>query len=155
MSNRKQHIENIIRNMHAIRRKLMAIHGAKSPFMKFQKTPITLSQWPVLVTLMEKDRVGVKEIAESLGITSSASTQLVDGLVKNGYLVRESDANDRRALLLRLSDKHRRKMSEIRATAMKRFNHMFDALSDNELIQYAKLNKKITDNILKTKPSKK
>jgi DNA-binding MarR family transcriptional regulator len=45
------------------------------------------------------------QLAGHLGITKQATSELVAHLVKNGYLTREPDPADRRALLLVLTDR--------------------------------------------------
>ena len=46
----------------------------------------------------------VVDLAEHLGTTKQAASQLVTGLVERGYVVREPDPRDARARLLRLTD---------------------------------------------------
>lgn len=46
----------------------------------------------------------VAELAEHLGVTKQAASQLVEQLVGRGYLTRETDPRDGRARLLRLTD---------------------------------------------------
>ena len=94
---------------------------------------------------MEKKGAGIKEIAEKLEMTSSAATQLVDGLVENGYLIRKNNTIDRRAILLEISPKHRKKMNNIKEKAIERFTVLFKTLNDKELATYAALQKKIID----------
>jgi DNA-binding MarR family transcriptional regulator len=46
----------------------------------------------------------VVDLAEHLGTTKQAASQLVAGLVERGYVVREPDPRDARARLLRLTE---------------------------------------------------
>ena len=143
MLSRKQHIESIIESMQTIKRKVIACNPKKS-----DTACITHSQWAVLGIIMEKGKVGVKEVAETLGISSSAATQLIDGLVINNVLIRESDTSDRRALLLKISDVYKKKLSTLKEQSTMQFISMFEALSDKELEQYASHNKKIVDSFI-------
>ncbi len=140
MPSRKQLIEGIIENMQTIKRQIISRGSIKS-----DTVGITHSQWAVLSIVMEKEKVGVKEIAGLLRISSSAATQLIDGLVINNVLVRQSDTSDRRALLLKISEEYKKKLGALRANATEQFSSMFEALSDNELEQYSSLNKKIVE----------
>ena len=77
-------------------------------------------------------------------MSSSAVTQFVDGLVEAGYVTRREDPKDRRSAQLNVSAKGK---THIDATKEKRIAEMasiFDALTDRELEQYARLQKKIT-----------
>ncbi|MCX6733639.1 MAG: MarR family transcriptional regulator [Candidatus Peregrinibacteria bacterium] len=143
MTTRKQQIENIVEGMRAIKQKMVVCHVKKSSSRKEKNTPITPSQWAVMTIVMEKKGLGIKEIAEKLEMTSSAATQLVDGLVENGYLKRKNNTTDRRAILLEISPKHAKKMNEIKEKAIERFTTLFGALNDKELATYIKLQKKI------------
>lgn len=143
---RKQHIEQIVEGMHAIKRKLITCAGKSSAS---QDTPvITHSQWAVLGVIARKEHVGIKDVAKTLSISSSAATQLVEELVKNGYVLRKGDEQDRRALLLTLSPTYKTHMRQMHKKRMAQFMDIFDILTDTELAQYAKLNKKISENIL-------
>lgn len=142
---RKQYIESIVESMHAIKHKLIAC--TKKSSASDAKHAITHSQWAVLAIVTKKQHVGVKEIAQTLGITSSAATQLTDELEKNGYIVRKGNEEDRRALSLELSPSCHKHMQDMRKRRMEQFTEMFSRLSDTELEQYAKLNRKITEDI--------
>jgi DNA-binding MarR family transcriptional regulator len=144
MTNRKQHIEAILANMNAIKRTLMTQGLAKNR----GSARITPSQWTVLAMVMRKESNSIKDVATGLGVTSSATTQLVDELVNKGFLTRHASARDRRTLSLALSLKYRKKMGDMRAKSMKQLGGMFDALTDKELAQYAALNKKVAESII-------
>ncbi len=154
MKTRKQRIESIAEGMYAIRRKFMTqgLTGAKKSgkfchHAKGDKHHITPSQWAVLAIVTKKEDISIKELGKCLGITSSAATQLVDELVNKEYLVRENNTRDRRALSLRLSDQHKKRMADMKARNLQRFTAMFNVLTDKELAQYAALSKKITDGV--------
>ena len=150
MKTRKQYIEEIIRNLHAIRGKFAARWRSKSNKQNIGfGAKITSSQWMALATVMRNENISMTGLAESLGISTSAATQLVDELVGKGYLVRTGKPDDRRALSLTLSAICKKKIGDMKTKHAKRFEHMFDALTDDELKQYATLNKKITESIFK------
>ena len=158
MANRKQHLESIMRSMHIVRLELVKQIFAKaakpgnvrSPF-KSGQAPISPSQWAILAVVMGKENVGIKDIAKELHTTSSAVTQLVDELVNKGFLTRQGNMDDRRALSLKLSERHRKRIYVMRAKSMKRLGVIFDNLTDGEMAQYAALSKKIADGILDKK----
>jgi DNA-binding MarR family transcriptional regulator len=146
---RKLHIESIIGNIYAIRRKFSDSGAAKNG-----QHDITSSQWAVLARVLKKENIGVKELGRELGITSSAITQLVDELVLKGYLVRQSSRSDRRALSLKLSDLRKKQIFAIKARTIRRLTSMFNALNDEELARYDILNKKIVGGWTGTKQQK-
>lgn len=111
----------------------------------------TSSQWGVLVFIEQQGSSTVKEIAKELGITSSATTQLVDGLVSAGYVSRETHTVDRRSVLLTLSPTIKTKIDKMKKQVLKKFLTFFDALNDTELNHYSLLTSKIVEKLLKNK----
>ncbi|MDO8472908.1 MAG: MarR family transcriptional regulator, partial [Dehalococcoidia bacterium] len=83
MVDRKALIAQLLESLHAIRNKLVAdtqcvLNGGH----------ITYSQFLVLHIVRGHEGIGVKEVAKLLGVTSSATTQLVDSLAKKGFITR-------------------------------------------------------------------
>ncbi len=141
MLSRKRIIENLFQNMYALRHKLLVgYHGKK-------QIAITPSQACVLRFVAENASVNVKTIAQALHISSSATTQLIDGLVDKGYLVRKNNAEDRRAIAVSLSQKAQKLLHEFKEQGLEKMTQIFRALNDEELSQYYVLNKKIMQSI--------
>ncbi len=140
---RKEIIEEIMASLNAMKNK---IHGAIMQADVKKRVPH--SQWFVLCLISQNENMGIKEISAMLGITSSATTQLVDALVESGYVKRNTSTVDRRSLHLSLSasgQEHVKEMKSIYADSMK---VLFEALTDQELEMYNALNKKILTNLL-------
>jgi DNA-binding MarR family transcriptional regulator len=110
---------------------------------------ITPSQWGVLMFIEEHGKSTVVDVAKALNITSSATTQLVDGLVASGYVMRETQIKDRRAVVLTLSKKTKTVVDKMKKKALQNFLNFFEVLNDKEFDQYILLNKKITERFLK------
>ena len=146
MLDRKEQIGELLANLNAVRRMVMRYRDSY-----LQQRNLTYSQLWVLHVVKEHDGIGVKEIADLLGITSSAVTQLVDTLVKRGYLSRERSPEDRRALKVRLSDQGKKQVDVLQ---MKNLEKLFDVFDDEELLKYCELNKKIINRILESKKGK-
>ncbi|OGY52048.1 MAG: hypothetical protein A3J59_03985 [Candidatus Buchananbacteria bacterium RIFCSPHIGHO2_02_FULL_56_16] len=138
MANRKKMIEEIMATFHAMRNKMHV-----TLMQSGHRDSITHSQLFVLAIIEKCHDIGIKEISKKLNISSSAATQLVDGLVENGYVVRKADAADRRALQLELSAKGRTHVAELKNKRLEMVTALFDALSDQELETYLRLHKKI------------
>lgn len=146
MINRKQKIEELLENFHSLRRTMV-----------FQTTSsveiprITPSQWGVLMFALQRNQSTVKDVAKALGITSSATTQLIDGLVKSGYMERETPAGDKRTVVLTFSKKTKTQVGKMKKQALQKFLKFFEVLNDQEFNQYVALNKKIVERLLKNK----
>ena len=143
MINRKEIIEGLLQNMHSMRHKFMVGYTSKKDVV------ITPSQGFVLRFVAECKSANVKTISQALHTTSSAATQLIDGLVDKGYLVRNANPDDRRVVSLSLSEKAKKLFKEFKEQGLQRMTELFNSLTDKELDQYAKLNKKIVEGMFK------
>lgn len=143
-SHRADQIGELAESFQAIKRKL----GSKQLAAKEKHAcTITPSQWTVLRTVMEWNRIGIKDIAQKLGISSSAATQLVDSLVQNGYLDRKQNPDDRRSLCIEISAKAKKQIHLLKKNRLQHLAEVFSVLSDKELEQYVQLNAKISAHI--------
>ncbi len=143
MISRKQKVEELLTDLHSLRRAVAfrmngSAHGPR----------VTPAQWSALMRIEQRKGSTVKDVAETLGITSSAATQLVDGLVASGYLVREPRVEDRRSVILTLSKKSRGQVDRMKRHALQKFLKVFKVLSDAEFNQYIALNKKIVQGFM-------
>jgi len=139
MADRKKIIEEILNGFYTIRQRMK-----EKATKQIGKSLITQSQWFVLSIIEQGTGEKVKDISCLLEMSSSAVTQLVDGLVHNGFVIRKTNKNDRRAVRLTLSLKGKK---QIQAMKEKRINgvvELFESLSDEELHTYLTLHKKIT-----------
>ncbi len=149
MTDRKQQIEQLTEKLHLFRRLVAPEAQANSGYdcptrsglmgrvhshhLPFQREEcLAPSQWLALHLVGHQNGIGLKELAASLGITSSAATQLVDGLVKKGLLNRQPSDEDRRALRLSLPDESRKRISAMMEQRLARLSAVFGVLDDTE-----------------------
>ena len=90
------------------------------------------TDWGALLTVVKADRAGAPltlgELGEFLGLSSGATTALVDRLERAGFVRRVRDEHDRRRMTLH----HREKADDLLAT----FAGPLDALMDTLLAGY-------------------
>ncbi|MCK5567597.1 MAG: MarR family transcriptional regulator [Actinomycetia bacterium] len=142
MDNRKKTIEEITEALYSIRRRI-----ASEMHHLFDEMKITHPQWIVLHHVKKSGMINIKDLAKLLDITSSAATQIVDGLVKKGLLLRKRNKEDRRILNIELSAIARDKFDSIKSASFNTLSTLFDALDDEELQNYRDLNNKIVSRI--------
>jgi DNA-binding MarR family transcriptional regulator len=94
---------------------------------------ITQSQFFVLDEIGGARVVMIKDLAEIMAITPSATTQLVDVLVSRGYVSRKSDINDRRAVAIVVTQKGKKKIKEINELRIKYFSKILKKINDRDL----------------------
>lgn len=145
-THRKRKVIELMERLQAVRRG-MAFGAVGSGAAR-----ITPAQWSALILVGERKACGVKDIAEALRITSSAATQLVNGLVRGGHLVRKESKEDGRAVALSLSPRTKARLRTMRSAALKRTLELLEALSDRELGHYLALTTKILDHALQNQP---
>ena len=143
MISRKEKVEAFLIDLQSLRRAMTfrVVGPAKLP-------RITPAQWGAFMVIETRGESTVKEVAKALGITSSAATQLVDGLVEGGYVAKKEDAEDRRAVALTLSKKAVVQVEKMKKQGAKKFLELFEGLTDAELDQYLALNRKIVRKFL-------
>ncbi len=90
----------------------------------------------------------VKELAQSLSMTSSAATQLIEALVQKGYIIRKTGTDDKRELKLMLSDKSKKHMEELRNKRIEEMEHIFNVLTDEEFESYCGLCNKVAESLM-------
>ena len=142
MDDRRKTIEEITETLYSIRRKM-----ASEMHLLFDELQITHPQWIVLYYVKKSKRINIKDLAKLLEITSSAATQIVDGLVKKGLLSRKRNREDRRILDIELSSTAKTKFKSIKNKSFNTVSTLFDVLDDNELEIFLKLNKKVASSI--------
>ncbi len=142
MASRTKILEELFESFQTIKRNLVMC-----PKSMHQSHRITPSQWALVRIIAQKKQSTVKELAQLLSISSSAATQLIDGLVKEGFVIRKESIQDRRSTLLTLTPETEEKLLEMKKEALSQLNLMFEILSDEELKSYLELNQKISKNI--------
>jgi DNA-binding MarR family transcriptional regulator len=134
MEKRNHIIEKIFENIYIIRQKI-----ASEMNLPLNEISLTYSQWQVLNHVRKNRSINIKELAGLLDITSSAATQIVDGLVNKGFLSRRRSKTDRRVLEIELSRKSMMRLKK----SMDKICPIFSVLDDDELIEYCQLTAKL------------
>ena len=65
---------------------------------------LSMQQFRALMTIERQKGASLSLVSEHLGGTLSATSKLVDGLVERGFIRRENAEDDRRRLILALTD---------------------------------------------------
>ena len=130
-------MEQIINNFHIIKNKMYA------KVVIEHSNIITNSQWFVLCIIDKHPDFSIKDISKILSISSSAATQLVNGLVKKGYVIRTRNTKDKRGLHLIISPKGKKQIMVITRKHIQFAEKLFSPLNEKELNQYITLQNKI------------
>ncbi len=94
---------------------------------------LTMTQLRVLFLLRTEDGASAGAMAESLKVTPSTLTRIVDRLVRQGLIRREMDDGDRRLVRHYLSDRGASTVEELERGGRARMNEVMDRLSAPQL----------------------
>lgn len=84
------------------------MHRSMRDFHRFtRESGVSMSQLNALFRIYHGGACGISDIGEHLGVTSAASSQMIDRLVQLDLLQRSEDPLDRRNKSLALTDKGR------------------------------------------------
>lgn len=82
-------------------------------WMRYVKsTGLSMPQFSTLMRLYYRGGCGLSDITADLEVTAAAASQMVDRMVRDGYLARAEDPHDRRAKQITLTDRGRRLVAE-------------------------------------------
>jgi len=109
---------------------LLAAHG------------LTLNDYEVLLVLSHSDGGMMRrvDLAETLLLTASGITRLLEGLERSGYVCKETCASDARVSYAKLTDEGRQKLSDASVTHLRGIDELFlGRYSGSELATLAEL----------------
>jgi len=109
---------------------------------------LTLAQLRVLLVLFTQGPSRMSAISSVLGIAMPTATGIMDKLVKKKYVVRESDPQDRRAVICRLSGQGRHIVSRIWLTAQFDLRKLLDGMTAEQLDKIGDAVGILFDNVL-------
>jgi DNA-binding MarR family transcriptional regulator len=81
----------------------------------------------------------MSEMANSLGITMSGCTALVDQVVKAGWVERQRDPNDRRVVLVDVSPAGKQMLTQIREMRARILARYLTRLNPDEIVTLTEL----------------
>ena len=88
----------------------------------FKKHQLTPTQFSVLETLYSKGDLRIQDLIDSILATSGNMTVVIRNMVRDGWITRETDPEDRRAYLVSITDAGRQKIEEALPDHIKIFN---------------------------------
>jgi DNA-binding MarR family transcriptional regulator len=102
-------------------------------FMKWHQGSLGLVQLIVLTVLETNGPLPMSRLAEALDVSDASATGIVDRMQKRGLLERRHDVDDRRVVLVSLTDQGSAIFRDHRQMRRGRLAALVDHLSDDEL----------------------
>ena len=94
-----------------------------------------------------QDLVLIKDIEQELNITKSVASNLVKRMVQNGLVELEASPSDKRAKFVRLTDKSRSQMKQVKAFFERIDNQLMADIDEDELLIFEKVLNQLKENI--------
>lgn len=93
---------------------------------------LSMQQFRALKTIERMGGASVSALAEHVGSTLSAASRLIDGLVEKSYVRRETAADDRRRLVLNLTEQGQKALDSVHIQAVSCLAQNLDTLTNSE-----------------------
>ena len=94
-----------------------------------------------------QDLVLIKDIEQELNISKSVASNLVKRMVQNGLVELEASPVDKRAKFVRLTDKSRSQMQEVKAFFERIDKQLMEDIDEDELLIFEKVLGQLQENI--------
>ena len=94
-----------------------------------------------------QDLVLIKDIEQELNITKSVASNLVKRMVQNDLVELEASPVDKRAKFVRLTDKSRSQMQQVKAFFERIDKQLIEDVDEDELVIFEKVLAKLQENI--------
>lgn len=89
---------------------------------------ISVAQMHALFFIHSRERMTIKELAETLSVSAPSASAMVDRLVEKGLVVREPDPEDRRRVFVRISPRAVLEMQAVEETILQAFVELVEEL---------------------------
>lgn len=91
----------------------VSMHRSMRNFINYaRKSGLSMSHLGALFHIHHRGRSGVTELGEHLGVTSAASSQMLERLVQQDLILRSEDPDDRRVKQIVLTDRGQQILEE-------------------------------------------
>lgn len=104
---------------------------------------VTETQFGMLDLLSKKESHKVTDLAEKMGVKPSAITTMIDRLTTNGLVSRRHDDNDRRAVLVSITDEGREVITKFEEKCRRVLKSYLSHLEQDELEALATIYEKL------------
>ena len=105
-------------------------------------------QGQILFALWQEDGVPIHELSKKTQLTKSSLTTMLDRLQNSGFLKREDDENDRRIIIVKLSEKSKNLQKKYVDVSKKMTEVFYGTLTEEEIDQFEGYLRRILNNLI-------
>ena len=114
---------------------------------KYGINEINPAQGRILFALWKKDEIPISELAQKTQLSESTLTSMLDRLEKTGYIMRVRSKEDRRTILLKLTEKDENLQKVYRKVSEEMINMFYRGFSSEEIDEFEGYLKRILTNL--------
>ncbi len=118
-------------------------------YLNPEESSVSLQRMGVLFTLFYKKDQSLKELAHLLAVSTSNLSVMIESMVQEDFIIRAQDKNDRRKIVLNLSEKGKMMFENEKGKMVDKLSIWVNNLSDEEKDQFIKscnfINKHLSD----------
>ena len=82
------------------------------------KTPLSPSEYRGLTSISTNEDLSVAEFSARMGLSASRGSRVIEKMIQNGYLKRQSTNGDRRTVLISIASRGRTLKEQIMASSL-------------------------------------
>ena len=116
--------------------------------LKEYEIEINPAQGRILFVLWQEDGIPIRELAKRTSLGKSTLTSMLDRLEEAGYIVRERSKADRRAILVKRTDKDRAAQAAYERVSKAMGDVYYAGLSEAKIDGFERLLERILDNLI-------
>ncbi|MGG1314147.1 MULTISPECIES: MarR family winged helix-turn-helix transcriptional regulator [Cohnella] len=110
---------------------------------------INPAQGRILFVLWQKDNIPIQELAKRTALGKSTLTRMLDKLEETGHLVRIFPSNDRRKVLIQLTEKNNKMKTVYEQVSVEMTKLFYEGFQDSEIDEFEKYLERIFNNLKK------
>jgi DNA-binding MarR family transcriptional regulator len=138
------------RLVHQILQRAEDIYNMLSPGIPVEwfTSDLTVAQLRVLLVLQSTGSSRMSDIASVLDVALSTATGIVDKLVRKELVIRETDPQDRRLVICRLSPTGQEVMNRLWTSGQFQMESLLDGLNEEELEKASEVAEILFNNLI-------
>lgn len=130
--------EGIIRCIDMLYGRVVSCFNEATPF-----PPLTPRQYVLLITVRNYSGSSIKDLAQSMGVTTSSMSTMVERMVETGVLVRKPNPDDRRAVKVYVSGPMEEAIEPLERQGHKMISAILDELGPDAAKRWSEISSRI------------
>ncbi|MDP4088554.1 MAG: MarR family transcriptional regulator [Bacillota bacterium] len=113
----------------------------------FNINEINPAQGRILFALWQEDNITIQQLAKKTALSKSTLTRMLDRLEESGHIIRVFPGDDRRKVLVQLTEENRKMKSAYEKVSVNMVELFYKGFSDKEIDEFESYLRRIYDNL--------